>query len=349
MLHEQELRERPEMESELHHGVLSSVQQLLEEEAPEWAGPEDVPVVQSSQWGFSCPGRWADELLTEEDAHEPWSGELHQSSWFEPQRSNSIGHAPDMPAVDESKRRSRKKSKRRKNAEHGESTIRVLQLEQLLMLDERLPSFSQLPAPVGKQAKPRAISQPPLYAKAKASAPSRPRKADAKAKAGSQPETKPPKRRPYQSFYQMPEALRARTNSGKDSTDAWRIREDDQWRVRSPDNLINPEAVLPKGQFAAPEHVGEEQEGRRVGGHAGAKPSTVPQGSTFHSQPRNSEARLSENRRRPRSRPKTPKPSVLPQRSGRAWRAGRKPSNSDPQGPLGPGRAEAEEKRGRPP
>ena len=337
------------MESELHRGVLSSVQQLLEEEAPEWAGPEDAPVVQSSQWGFTCPGRWADEILPEEDI-QPRQGDLHQP-WFEPQRSCSVGHAPDRFVLDEPKRRSRKRSKRRK-PEVGESTIRVLQLEQLLMLDEQ-PSSQMSPVPVGKQPR-RAISQPPLQAKAKAQAAKAPLRPIAEPKSeaeASQPDRKTQKRRPYQSFYQT--EIPPRPPSGSSTTAAWQRSERHGERLRrvcSPENLVNPEAVAPEAGVGAPEHVGGESEGHAIG-LTGSKHSTVPQRGTFHLQPtRNSEISeaRSEKRRRPRSRPKTPKPSTLPQRSGRAWRAGRRPSDStDPaQGPMGstaPGPAETEE------
>ena len=371
------------MESELHYSV-RSVQQLLEEEAPEWAGPAEP--LQSSQWGFSCSGRWADEILTEEDVHP-------ETAWFEPQRSSSVGHVADRHAVDESKRRSRRRSKRRRllaeasaQGESTISTIRVLQLEQLLMLDERVPSHGL--SPVGKQR--RAASQPPISSKAKAPKaqaghrePREPRepqaKAKSKAKAAQAAQAAPasadslvsktPKRRPYQSFYQMPETAetaetqtrqaqaqagqRHQTHSdAKGKADGWRSGEpiERPRRVRSTE-MANPEAV-PQGQHAdqAPEHVGQEREAQQAQSHASEQSNSVPQRGTFHSQPtRHSE----DSRRRHRSRPKTPKtPSGT---SGTSGMSGKLPQRSgrawragrrpsDSTDPVGPGPADSEKK-----
>ena len=301
---------------------MNSVQQLLEDEAPEWAGPAD-PVVQSSQWGFSCPGRWADAMA--EDVYDP------ETAWFEPQRSSSVGHAV------EPKQRSRRRSKRRKQTEpehtgplggeSTESTIRVLQLEQLLMLDERIPSFQE-PAPV-KQPR-RATSQPPMSAKAKP----RPQKVDPKAKARAPLQAQPQRRRSKQSQQpQVPETQRREAqqpgNPKASKAGGWRPGRELEWsrhatQVRSPEGP-NPEAVPQDLAALAPEHVGQER--------PQARPSEA-RGSRSHPI-RN---QVSDSRRRPRSRPKMPTPKVLPQRSGRAWRAGRRSSESDPAaGPAGQG------------
>ncbi|CAE7398873.1 RRAGC, partial [Symbiodinium sp. CCMP2456] len=316
----EELHERPERESELHLGVMNSVQQLLEDEAPEWAGPAD-PVVQSSQWGFSCPGRWADAA---EDVYDP------ETAWFEPQRSSSVGHAA------EPKQRSRRRSKRRKQTapEHtgplgGESTesaIRVLQLEQLLMLDERIPSFQE-PAPVGKQPR-RATSQPRLSAKAKSQSRSIPQKLDPKAKARAPLQAQPQRRRSKQSQQsQGPEAQRREAqhqpgNPKASKAGGWRPGRESEWsrhvtHVRSPEGH-NPEAVPQDLAVLAPEHVGQE------------RPRARPNSEARGSRPHPIRNQVSDSRRRPRSRPKMPTSSALPQRSGRAWRAGRRSSESDP-------------------
>eukprot|EP00439_Symbiodinium_sp_Y106_P085569 s109_g28.t8 len=317
----EELHERPEMESELHRGVMNSVQQLLEDEAPEWAGPAD-PVVQSSQWGFSCPGRWADAVA--EDVYAP------ETAWFEPQRSSSVGHAV------EPKQRSRRRSKRHKQTapehtgplggESTESTIRVLQLEQLLMLDERIPSFQEpTPAPVGKQPR-RATSQPPMSAKAKPQSRPRPQR-DPKAKARAPLHTQSQRRPSKQSLQSQPETQRKEAqrrpgNPKASKADGWRSGQESEWsrhvtHARSPEGP-NPEAV-PQGLAAlAPEHVGQERPQARLNSEA--------RGSRSHPI-RN---QVTDSRRRPRSRPKMPTSSALPQRSGRAWRAGRRSSESDP-------------------
>ena len=311
---------------------MNSVQQLLEDEAPEWAGPAD-PVVQSSQWGFSCPGRWADAVA--EDVYAP------ETAWFEPQRSSSVGHAV------EPKQRSRRRSKRHKQTapehtgplggESTESTIRVLQLEQLLMLDERIPSFQEpTPAPVGKQPR-RATSQPPMSAKAKPQSRPRPQR-DPKAKARAPLHTQSQRRPSKQSLQSQPETQRKEAqrrpgNPKASKADGWRSGQESEWsrhvtHARSPEGP-NPEAV-PQGLAAlAPEHVGQERPQARLNSEA--------RGSRSHPI-RN---QVTDSRRRPRSRPKMPTSSALPQRSGRAWRAGRRSSESDPApGPVTAGHGE---------